>query len=44
MLYKTLAFYTIDIAAARGAIQESSIQQLKSIAGIKGQLNENKYR
>jgi predicted short-subunit dehydrogenase-like oxidoreductase (DUF2520 family) len=33
MLYKTLAFYTIDIAAARGAISESSVQELKSIAG-----------
>jgi len=32
MLYKTLAFYTIDIAAARGAIPESSVQTLKSIA------------
>ena len=31
-LYKTLAFYTIDIAAESGAISESSIQQLKSIA------------
>lgn len=32
MLYKTLAFYTIDIAAARGAIPESSVQALKSIS------------
>jgi predicted short-subunit dehydrogenase-like oxidoreductase (DUF2520 family) len=31
MLYKTLAFYTIDIAAARGAIPESSLQELKNI-------------
>ena len=31
MLYKTLAFYTVDIAAARGAIPESSVQELKSI-------------
>lgn len=31
-LYKTLAFYTIDIAAASGSIPESSVQQLKSIA------------
>ena len=33
MLYKTLAFYTIDIAVARGAISESSVQELKRIAG-----------
>jgi predicted short-subunit dehydrogenase-like oxidoreductase (DUF2520 family) len=32
-LYKTLAFFTIDIAAAKGGIPESSVQQLKSIAG-----------
>jgi predicted short-subunit dehydrogenase-like oxidoreductase (DUF2520 family) len=32
MLYKNLAFFTIDIAAARGAIPESSVQALKSIA------------
>jgi predicted short-subunit dehydrogenase-like oxidoreductase (DUF2520 family) len=32
-LYKTLAFFTIDIAVAKGGIPESSVQQLKSIAG-----------
>ena len=32
MLYKILAFHTIDIAAARGAISESSVRELKSIA------------
>jgi predicted short-subunit dehydrogenase-like oxidoreductase (DUF2520 family) len=30
-LYKKLAFYTIDIAAARGSISKSSIQTLKRI-------------
>ena len=32
-LYKTLGFYTIDIAKAKGAISKSSIQKLKWIFG-----------
>ena len=34
-LYKTLGFYTIDIAKARGTISESSTQQLKRITAQK---------
>jgi len=30
-LYKTLAFYTVDIATAAGMISESSKQELKKI-------------